>query len=114
MQDEMLRPLTDIRHTADALLETDLDDLQVNTIQTMSNSARELIELIVSFPEVEWDHGREVFSYDARSSLATLIGYTEMLLEGEDGPLTQAQRDNLGYIQAAAKHLLRLVTHVTE
>ena len=44
------------------LLETDLDDMQVTTVQSMSNSARELIELIVSFPEVEWERGREVFA----------------------------------------------------
>lgn len=114
MQDEMLRPLTDIRHTADALLETDLDDTHMTTIQSMSNSARELIELIVSFPEVEWERGREVFSYEARSSLATLIGYTEMLLEDTEGPLNQPQRDNLRLIQAAGRHLLRLVNVVTE
>lgn len=114
MQDEMLKPLTDIRQAAEAVLETELDDLQRNYIEATRDSARGMIELIVSFPAVEWERGREVFSYEARSHLSSIIGYAELLLDEDDGPLSEHQRVNIHRIRTAGKHLLRLILKVVD
>jgi two-component system sensor histidine kinase BarA len=53
-------------------------------------------------------------SHELRTPLTSVIGYSEMLLEGMAGPVTGDQRDYLTTILGKADHLLRLITSMLE
>ncbi len=53
-------------------------------------------------------------SHELRTPLTSVIGYTEMLLEGLAGPLGQEQRDYLSTILSKADQLLGLITAVLD
>jgi len=53
-------------------------------------------------------------SHELRTPLNSVIGFTGLLLHGAPGPLTPEQRKQLGMVQAAARHLLSLVSDVLD
>jgi signal transduction histidine kinase len=53
-------------------------------------------------------------SHELRTPLTSVIGYSEMLLEGMAGAVTAEQRDYLTTILGKADHLLRLITSMLE
>jgi signal transduction histidine kinase len=53
-------------------------------------------------------------SHELRTPLTSVIGYSEMLLEGMAGAVTSEQRDYLTTILGKADHLLRLITSMLE
>lgn len=50
-----------------------------------------------------------VISHELRTPLTSIIGFTDMLLEDEDEPLTQRQRLQMERVAVSARHLLDLV-----
>ena len=53
-------------------------------------------------------------SHELRTPLTSIIGYTEMLLEGMAGPVAAEQREYLNTILGKADHLLRLISGMLE
>jgi signal transduction histidine kinase len=53
-------------------------------------------------------------SHELRTPLTSVIGYSEMLLEGLAGPLAAEQRDYVGTILGKADQLLQLITAVLD
>jgi signal transduction histidine kinase len=53
-------------------------------------------------------------SHELRSPLHAVLGYTDLLLRGVDGPLGDAQRASLERIQGAGGHLLHIITEVLD
>ncbi len=53
-------------------------------------------------------------SHELRTPLTSVIGYSEMLLEGMAGTVSPEQRDYLTTILGKADHLLRLITSMLE
>ncbi len=53
-------------------------------------------------------------SHELRTPLTSVIGYSEMLLEGLAGPLAPDQRDYVGTILGKADQLLQLITAVLD
>jgi signal transduction histidine kinase len=53
-----------------------------------------------------------VMSHELRTPLNAVLGYAGLLGDGITGPVTEAQRAQLGRIQASARHLLLLVDEV--
>jgi two-component system sensor histidine kinase BarA len=53
-------------------------------------------------------------SHELRTPLTSVIGYSEMLLEGMAGPVTPEQREYLSTILGKSDHLLRLITSMLE
>ena len=53
-------------------------------------------------------------SHELRTPLTSVIGYSEMLLEGMAGPVTGDQREYLTTILGKSDHLLRLITSMLE
>lgn len=53
-------------------------------------------------------------SHDLRSPLNSILGFSEVLLGGLDGLLTDAQRESVRAIQRAGEDLLRLLTEVLD
>jgi PAS domain S-box-containing protein len=55
-----------------------------------------------------------IMSHELRTPLNALLGYSELLELGLSGPLTEAQREQLGRIRLSAKHLLGLVNELLD
>ncbi|HYD53873.1 MAG TPA: histidine kinase dimerization/phospho-acceptor domain-containing protein, partial [Gemmatimonadaceae bacterium] len=55
-----------------------------------------------------------MMSHELRTPLNAILGYTELLDLSLAGPLTEAQRQQLGRITASGKHLLALVNEVLD
>ena len=53
-----------------------------------------------------------VMSHELRTPLTAIIGYEELLSDGITGPVTEAQKSQLGRIKASAGHLLELIDQI--
>lgn len=53
-----------------------------------------------------------VMSHELRTPLTTIMGYEELLSDGITGPVTELQRQQLGRINASARHLLGLIDEI--
>lgn len=111
MREELLTPLHKIEAALLELLsETDLTLEQEQVTQAMQAVNNDLLSLIISVPDLTWGGVRELLSFEARSSLASIIGYAELLLdEAETGPinrLTHRQQTCVHTVRAQGKSLL--------
>jgi signal transduction histidine kinase len=50
-----------------------------------------------------------MISHELRTPLNAMIGYSELISEGIDGPLTSSQSDHLGKMQQSSSHLMTLI-----
>jgi signal transduction histidine kinase len=48
-------------------------------------------------------------SHELRTPLTAILGFVEILASGMDGPLNQAQAEDVGTVQASSRHLLELI-----
>ena len=48
-------------------------------------------------------------SHELRTPLTAILGFAEVLASGMDGPLNQAQIEDVGTVQASSRHLLELI-----
>ncbi len=53
-----------------------------------------------------------MMSHELKTPLHAIRGYSQLLLEGVDGPLTQAQRDDIENILKSGDHLLELIDNI--
>jgi signal transduction histidine kinase len=53
-------------------------------------------------------------SHELRTPLTSVIGYSEMMLEGLGGPLTAEQKEYLGIIMEKGENLLHLITSILD
>lgn len=53
-------------------------------------------------------------SHELRTPLNSILGFSELLLEGGTGPLTEKQTRFLGHIRTAGKHLLQLISDILD
>jgi two-component system sensor histidine kinase BarA len=92
-------------------------------IEAVTESYRELTEknrqLEDSFARLkELDRLKSNFlatmSHELRTPLTSVIGYSEMMLEGLGGPLTAEQREYLGIIMEKGENLLQLITSILD
>lgn len=83
------------------MTETDLQPNQF-TIQNPSGST--------SSQPLELRH----LSHDLRGPLNSILGFSELLLDGVEGPLTDLQTEDIAAIRQSAKHLLQLITTVVD
>ena len=60
------------------------------------------------------ERAREMFSYETRELLSSMIGYAEVLNSEEDGDLTEIQHQHIANIHAHAVELLDVITSIIE
>ncbi|HET7563789.1 MAG TPA: ATP-binding protein [Gemmatimonadaceae bacterium] len=53
-----------------------------------------------------------VMSHELRTPLTAVMGYSELLADGITGPVNEAQKRQLGRIDASARHLLHLIEEI--
>jgi signal transduction histidine kinase len=53
-----------------------------------------------------------VMSHELRTPLTAIMGYEELLSDGITGPITELQKQQLGRINASARHLLGLIDEI--
>lgn len=51
-------------------------------------------------------------AHELRTPLTTIVGYLEMLLSGEFGPLSQSQREPLEMVSESARHLRTVINNL--
>ncbi len=66
----------------------------------------------------ELDHLKSAFlanmSHELRTPLNSIIGFTDVILEGLDGPTTAQMETDLGVVQKNGRHLLELINDVLD
>lgn len=80
----------------------DLYRMQTRSIQARSEAQRMKGQFLASM------------SHDLRSPLNSIIGFSELLLRGIEGPLTPAQKEVLRIIHASGEDLLRLINDILD
>ena len=107
MRENLLAPLQDINHACEVLLsETELDFKNEQIVQIIYQVAQLLTDLVISVTDFTGDKAQEVFSFESRSHLTSIIGYAEVLLDDDDDLLTYKQGDLIQQITDAGKTLL--------
>lgn len=115
MIDDLLIPLEHIIAYTDALLtQSELDELERKFIHAMFTGAEELRDLIITLPDLTWERVQEILSFEARSHLASIIGYVEDMLDDPDTQLDAQQLAILQQIQADSEQLLERVIQLSE
>jgi signal transduction histidine kinase len=113
MRDELIAPLETIVDASRTLLsDTMLTVMQEKMLQSIHTVSFDMFDLIVSIPDLTWDRAAEIFSFETRSNLASIIGYAEMLLEEEEGPLDESQHELMDAIHASATQLVDRLTRM--
>ena len=112
MKDELIAPLEAIVNASRELLsETSLSVMHEKMLQSIHTVSFDMFDLVVTIPDLTWDRAVEVFSFETRSNLTSIIGYAETLLE-EDDMLSDQQRGMVNDIHAQATHLTTRLTEL--
>jgi signal transduction histidine kinase/Na+/proline symporter len=53
-------------------------------------------------------------SHELRTPMNSILGYTQLVLDGVDGPVSEAQRASLSRVEKNARHLLRLINDILD
>lgn len=116
VREELLEPLHQIIRCAESLLSDEgaLNMLQANFVRAIHRDVGELLEVVVSTPDLSWEKARQVLDFEARGHLASIIGYAEVLLDETEGALSEEQRSVTYTIRAAGKQLLSRISQTAE
>src|SRR5712671_469048 len=95
------------------------DGATLMTFQDVTDSAnveralRERNEALVEADKIKIDFVHHV-SYELRSPLTNIIGFSHFLGDPVTGPLTDRQREYLGYIQVSTNSLLAIINNILD
>lgn len=96
--DELEMLATEFNAMADAIVERNRRLEQINAELIKANRAK--------------SDFLAMMSHELKTPLHAIRGYSQLLLEGVDGPLTQAQREDLENILKSGDHLLELIDNI--
>ena len=83
------------------------DSVNVERVLTERNEA------LVAADAIKIDFVQHV-SYELRSPLTNIIGFTQFLGDPQTGPLTDKQQEYLGYITASSNALLAIIDNILD
>jgi hypothetical protein len=117
MRDNLLYHLREVIDASDYLLqETILNDLQRKFLHSIHSVAVDLRQIIMMTPDEFLTHerARELFSFETREHLASVIGYAEVLSEKEEGPLNDVQAELITIIESNAIQVFDTISNIIE
>lgn len=107
MLEQLLAPLNWVIAVVDKLLtEETFNEMQRTFLFNIATQAHELRSLLLTVPAISLEKGRQLLSFEGRSHLASIIGYTEELLEELEGGLSDEQRELLLEVRSSSLQLL--------
>jgi signal transduction histidine kinase len=109
-REELLNPLNTIILASEALrseADSELNFYQERFVDAMLRAATGMRDMLISIPDM--GNAREILSYEARSNLASIIGYSEVLLDQVEGKLTPSQQRHVQAIRANGAQMLNLL-----
>jgi len=114
--------LESYRHSLEELVYERTDALEesqhalVNIVEDLSLKSAELEAANARLKEL--DRLKSMFiasmSHELRTPLNSIIGFSSIILQGMSGDINEEQRDQLGRVARAGKHLLSLITDVID
>lgn len=112
-REEFINPLNAVINACESLQgESELSFYQERFVDAMLRSAHTMRDLVISIPEIA--SAREILSYEARSHLASIIGYAEVLLDQVEGRLTPTQQRHVQAVRANGAQMLNLLVRLLE
>ncbi len=99
-----------------ARLYAEIRELNRTLEQKVSSRTRELEEANRNLQEL--DRLKSEFlanmSHELRTPMNSILGYTQLVLDGVDGPVTPQQRESLERVENNAQHLLKLINDILD
>jgi hypothetical protein len=83
-----------------------LSEGQAHCFNAIERATREYRDVLVYADDVYSENARRFLSYETREMLATVLGFAEMLIDGEYGQLNTGQIQQLYLMRAESKRLL--------
>jgi signal transduction histidine kinase len=115
MTETLFAPINWIVTITDKLLtEATITDKQRKFLLSIASEAKELHSLILSIPDLSMEQDKQMMSYDGRSHLTSIIGYSEVLLDEIEGELSDSQRNLLREIRSNGRELLVQISELVE
>src|SRR5512145_247062 len=114
-REELLNPMDAIIQACEGLAsgtDTELNVYQERFVHAMLRAAANMRDLLISIPET--GNVREILSYEARSNLASIIGYAEVLLDQIEGKLGATQQRHVQAIRANGAQMLNMLTRLLD
>lgn len=114
-REELLNPLNSVILACEALIseaDSELNFYQERFVDAMLRAAVTMRDMIISIPNM--GNAREILSYEARSNLASIIGYSEVLLDQVEGKLTPTQQRHVQAIRANGAQMLNLLIRMLD
>ncbi|MEA3058480.1 MAG: hypothetical protein QOF34_1295 [Sphingomonadales bacterium] len=87
--------------------------LDVTDSVNVERALRERNEALEGADKIKIDFVRHV-SYELRTPLNNITGFSDLLVDPVSGPLTDKQRDYLGYIQTSTNALLAIIDNILD
>lgn len=115
MVEELLTPLKSVIKVVDTLLEEDtFNDMQRTFLYNISTEAHKLQSVLLTIPDLSYENAKHLLSFEGRSHLSSVIGYTEELIEEAEGQLNDEQGTVLEQVRNKSIHLLEQLEAVIE
>ena len=105
--------------SARVLRDTDKERVDLLALEQEARAHSEMLRLEAEAARAEAERANNsktdflaVMSHELRTPLTAIMGYEELLSDGITGPVTELQRQQLGRINASARHLLGLIDEI--
>lgn len=105
--------------SARVLRETDKERVDLLALEQQARATAERARVEAETARAEAERANTIktdflaiMSHELRTPLTAIMGYEELLSDGITGPVTDLQRQQLGRINASARHLLGLIDEI--
>lgn len=93
------------------LSDTSFNVLQCQFLNAIVSEARAMLQMMSRLPDVRIEHIQRTLDFESRSHLTVIIGYCDILLDEDEGELTDIQREQ---VEDLLKRSYELLSYLTE